>query len=156
LTGHDMQVVIRVDFDQAAGRADLGAQAGPLGRRRAADRDFGAVTAGPREFDRRRVRGHHQHGLDPEGARGVGDGLGVVAARVGDDAFGRSAALKLANALWPPDLKAPIGCNDSSLSRSATRLGRERGARPRPQCAWRNGCRGGNHETDSRPMTNDA
>ena len=86
LAGDDPRVVEGRDVLERASVADLRRHALALVARVGAAHDLGAVGGGARDLDGRGVLGHHDRGRDAEQRSGGGDALGVVAARVGDDA----------------------------------------------------------------------
>ena len=94
LAGDHGGVVVGVHERAALGGQPLGLGGG-LGQVGAVQHDAGAEHLGALHLHERRVRGHHDGGLDAEPGRVAGDGLGVVAGRHGDDT---AAPLVLARA----------------------------------------------------------
>src|SRR5579872_7336813 len=87
LSGDDLFVVVGRDDDVSVVGGEFFGFGFALVRSGADQDNFRAELRSGFTFDRGRVVGHDDHGLCLEGAGGIGDALGVVAAGVGDDAF---------------------------------------------------------------------
>ena len=82
LARDDPVVVVRRDEYEAALADELPGHGLALAARRTDGHDLGPVCLHPAALDRRRVRGHDDHGGGPEQSRRARDSLGVVPRRV--------------------------------------------------------------------------